>query len=97
MEIALSTNRVPIRLSDERWTHIVENHDDLAGRRDDVLEAVERPAWVTRGYGGARIAWRPMGRSGFLSVVYKETSQYDGFVITAFFTRRPRKKNKLWP
>jgi hypothetical protein len=31
MEIALSTNGVPIRLSDERWAHIVENHDELAG------------------------------------------------------------------
>ena len=97
MEIAISTGGVPIRLTDERWTHIVENHDELAGRLDDVFDALERPAWVTRGYGGARIAWKPMGRKGFLSVVYKELSEYDGFVITAFFSTRPEKKNKLWP
>ena len=45
MEIARSVRGVPIRLSSERWGHIVENHDDLAGRLDDVLNAVSDPAW----------------------------------------------------
>jgi hypothetical protein len=31
MDIAISKAGVPIRLTDERWHHIVENHDDLAG------------------------------------------------------------------
>ncbi len=97
MEVATSVNGVPIRLTDERWTHIVENHDDLAGRFEEVLNTVEQPAWITRGYGGALVAWKPMGKKGFLSVVYKESAGYDGFVITAFFTSRPEKKNKLWP
>lgn len=39
-DVALSVDGVPIRLTDERWVHIVENHDDLAGYYDDVLEAV---------------------------------------------------------
>ena len=34
----LSINGVPIRLTEERWFHIVENHDDLAGHFDDVLD-----------------------------------------------------------
>ena len=29
--IAYSINGVPIRLTAERWLHIVENHDDMAG------------------------------------------------------------------
>jgi hypothetical protein len=31
MDIAISKTGVPVRLSDERWYHIVENHDDVAG------------------------------------------------------------------
>ena len=42
-EIVFSKNGFPIRLPDERWIHIVENHDDLAGHMDDVLEAIENP------------------------------------------------------
>jgi hypothetical protein len=35
-----SANRVPIRLSSERWMHIVEHHDDLAGYYHAVLETI---------------------------------------------------------
>ena len=35
--ITYSVNDVPIRLTDERWTHIVENHDDIAGYYFEVL------------------------------------------------------------
>jgi hypothetical protein len=38
--------------ADERWHHIVENHDDLAGYYDDVLITVEDPDFILRGYGG---------------------------------------------
>jgi hypothetical protein len=31
MKIAYSKNNVPIRLTYERWVHIIEAHDDLAG------------------------------------------------------------------
>ena len=31
MDVAYSVDGVPIRLTVERWFHIVENHDDLAG------------------------------------------------------------------
>ena len=47
--ITYSVNDVPIRLSDERWTHIVENHDDIAGYYFDVLETVTNPTWVLQG------------------------------------------------
>ncbi len=36
-DIIISKNGVPIRLTAERWWHIIENHDDLAGYYDDVL------------------------------------------------------------
>ena len=30
MDIVKSINGVPIRLTEERWVHIIENHDDLS-------------------------------------------------------------------
>lgn len=39
MDVVISNSGVPIRLTDERWFHIVENHDDLAGHYDEVLAA----------------------------------------------------------
>jgi hypothetical protein len=97
VETAVSVHGVPIRLTAERWLHIVENRDELAGRLHEVLATVAEPDWVTRGYRGSLVAWKGFGRTGFLAVVYKELSKQDGFVITAFFTRMPKRRKKIWP
>jgi hypothetical protein len=39
-----------------------------------------------------RTSWR-----GFLAVIYKEIGEDDGFIITAFFTKKPKKRGKVWP
>lgn len=99
MEAAYSKNHVPIRLTPERWLHIVENHDDMAGYRDTVLEIVEHPDAVVRGRAGELLALKAM-EDRVLVVVYRETSRADGFVITAFFTtqvERIRKRGVIWP
>ena len=97
METVRSVRGVPIRLTGERWTHIVENHDELAGRMDEVLDTIAEPEWVSRGHGGALIAWRSAGRNRWLGVFYKEVGKSDGFVITAFMTRKPKRKPRIWP
>ncbi len=97
MDEAQSVNGVPIRLSDERWRHIVEAHEELEDRRDDVLSVVQSPDWVTRGYRRSLVAWKGFGKRGYLTVIYKELDEGDGFVITAFFNRKPKKKGKVWP
>ena len=56
MDVVISKAGVPVRLTDERWFHIVENHDEVAGYYDQVLEAVEDPDLILQGYGGALIA-----------------------------------------
>ena len=38
LETATSVNGVPIRLTSERWSHIMEEHDDLDGYQNDCLE-----------------------------------------------------------
>ena len=65
-----------IRLTDERWAHITEEHTELAGYRLEVLEALAAPERVVSGGAG------------------------DGFVITAFLTRREaalERRKQLWP
>ena len=95
--VAQSIGGVPIRLTDERWQHIVEGHDDLASYRQDVLRVIEQPEAVFEGRGGSLIAVRSYGRRGTLAVFYREVGRDDGFVITArFLTGKPRTK-KLWP
>ena len=44
-----SKNSVPIRLTDERWIHITEEHSELAGYYFDVLETVQDPQAVYEG------------------------------------------------
>jgi hypothetical protein len=97
MDSVISVNGIPIRLTAERWMHIVEARDELAGRAHEVLNAIERPDWITRGYRGSLVAWKGYGRRGYLAVVYKEIGIADGFIITAFFTRKPIKRKKVWP
>lgn len=96
MDIAVSKAGVPVRLTDERWYHIVENHDDLAGYYDDVLITVEEPDYILRGYGGALVAVRSLGRRKFLAVIYKELSRNDGFIITAYFATQISRRAILW-
>lgn len=96
MEIVYSVEGVPIRLTRERWFHIVENHNDLAGYYDDVLNTVEQPELILRGYNASLIAVRGYGRRGYLQVVYRQRSQQDGFIITAYFSSKINRKQIIW-
>ncbi len=96
MDIAYSVNNIPVRLTAERWYHIVENHDDVAGHYDDVLETIENPELVLRGYKSALIAVRGAGRGQYFCVVYREVAEDDGFVISAFFTHEIKKRHIVW-
>lgn len=96
MDIAYSVEGVPIRLTTERWLHIVENHDEMAGYYDDVLNTIENPEWVLPGHKGSLIAVRNYGRKRYLVVIYRQVSKEDGFVITSFFTEQIDRGNVLW-
>ena len=94
-----SRNGVPIRLTDERWAHIAEEHGELAGLRSEVLETVESATRILAGGTGELLAVREWQPGKWMAVVYRETG-YDGFVITAFLTSRKRsleKRKQLWP
>jgi len=46
MEPVKSINNVNIRLPDERWRHITEEHSELAGYYYNVLETVADPDYI---------------------------------------------------
>ncbi len=97
MDIAYSINGVPIRLTQERWEHIIRNKPYMLPHHTQVLEAIERPVWVLRGYAGAIVAVLALGKEKHLHVVYKELSQRDGFVLPAFVARKVNRSAVIWP
>lgn len=98
--VALSRRGIPVRLTDERWAHIVEEHCELVDMRSEVLETVQNADCVLAGGQGELLAMREVEKGKACVVVYRETSGDDGFVITAFLTRRLAsldRRQQLWP
>lgn len=101
METAYSKNGVPIRLSNERWDHIARRHPEMRWQRARVLDVIAAPDVVQRGDYGARLAARyynqPPAVGLFVVAVYREISEDDGFVITAYLARRlSSRREVLW-
>lgn len=72
----------------------------MAGYYFEVLEAVEEPEAIYEGKYGERIAVKDIEPEKHIVVIYKEIDSQDGFIITAFLTRRKKqfeKRAKLWP
>lgn len=100
MERVVSKRGIPIRLPLERWVHITEEHTEMAGLLLEVLAAIEEPMAVYSGSDGECLAVREWQPGKYIVAVYREVSGDDGFVITAFLTRRLRpleRRPKLWP
>ncbi len=100
METVKSKNGISIRLTDERWLHITEEHSEMAGYYFDILETISDPEAIYKAKFGALIAKRKIEQGKHLVVVYKEVSQDDGFIITAFLTKRVEqieRREKIWP
>ncbi|GAB5046006.1 hypothetical protein [Thermodesulfovibrio sp. TK110] len=71
-----SISGIRIRLTSERWVHIVESHDYMAGNLDLILETIENPDFIVQGNKGELIAIRYYEKTSIsekhLVVVYKE-------------------------
>lgn len=82
-----SVNGVPIRLTGERWSHIVVRHPEMKEYQRQVADTVSSPDFVAKGTHGEFKAARlysdlPMGPR-YIIVVYREVRPDDGFIITA--------------
>ena len=90
-----------IRLPAEQWAHMIHGFPEMRGQEQRVIDTLAAPQLIQRGDQGELLAARFYQRtpltSKFLVVVYRETSPHDGFVITAYFTRRPSaRRETLW-
>ncbi|MSQ41237.1 MAG: hypothetical protein EXR55_06250 [Dehalococcoidia bacterium] len=84
-----------MRLSGERWEHIVVRHSELGGQQEEVLDVVSTPDLVQEGDSGTLLAVKRQ-KGTHLVVVYREASPDDGFVITSYLTRALRPRRTLW-
>jgi hypothetical protein len=99
LSVVVSKNGISIRLTDERWAHITEEHSELAGMRLDVLETITDPERIVAGNDGEMLAVREVEQGKYMVAVYRELVA-DGFLITAFLTRRTESLNRrkqIWP
>lgn len=73
----------------------------MAGYYFEVLETIENPDVIYEGEMEEKIALRKIDeeKEKYIVVIYKELSKKDGFVITAFLTKKRRqfeRRRKLW-
>lgn len=97
MELVHSISGVPIRLMEERRDHIISNKPYMERYYEKVLEAIERPTWILRGYAGAKVAVLSISKQNYLHVVYREVNRNDGFILTAFISKKVNKRMIEWP
>src|SRR5258708_10281584 len=94
--IADSVNGVPIRLTDERWDHMLDSHPELCSFREPILDAVEKPDYILASRRGALAAVIVLGRRAFLYVFYVEKGRRDGFIISALVEEKMNKAKIVW-
>lgn len=85
LDIVKSNDDVSIRLTDERWEHILEQHPEMSGYYERMLRTVENPMFVLRAHHGSKNALNNFGRKRWFHVLYREINRSDGFIISAYF------------
>jgi hypothetical protein len=101
MAVAVSKNKVSVRLTDERWQHITIGHPEVADYYFEILETIEQPELIYEGKNEELIAIKKFEKisSKFVVVIYKETNEQDGFIISAFVSKHQQefdKKKVIW-
>ena len=94
-----SKNGTPVRLTDERWAHIVKRHPEMKNQKDKVLETIKNPQYILEGDYGELLAVKFYNKTPltqkFLIAIYKEVSEFDVFILTAYFTRKPSTHRRI--
>ncbi len=71
----------------------------MAGYLYDVLETIQEPMAAFEGKTGESLAAREIEPEKYIVAVYREVDKKDGFIITAFITRRwnrLERRKKIW-
>ena len=90
-----SINHVSVRLTDERWHHILAGHPEVERDLFTILEIIESPRFVLYCQeDNFFVAGRQIpleGRSSpFLIARSKEINRTDGLIISAYFVHREK-------
>lgn len=101
LAITISRNNVPIRLTEERWQHILLTHLEINPNDvSKVMNIISNPDFILQGSKGELLAVKETSSNkAWIVVPYKEVSQEDGFILTAYFTSDLfwlRKKEIVW-
>lgn len=102
-----SINNVRVRLTEERWFHIVEYHGELGSFQPEIMMSVAEPdnvyfspVGVKPNFAAVKAFVRlvELGLAENLVVHYRESSQSNGFILTAFVMsgKRLNKRFGLW-
>ncbi len=89
-----------INLPDDRWEHINERHPETLKQEACIQETLIDPDFIQEGTKGELLSIKkfvktPVSDNKYCVVVYKYSDSATGFVITAYYTRRPSFKRKL--
>jgi hypothetical protein len=87
-------------MTDERIRHISTNHPETKNCMAWIHDTIENPDFIMAGDSGEFQAVRlynktPVTNEKDLTVVYKETSKLDGFILTAYFSRSINKQRRI--
>lgn len=101
MIIIKSKNNISLRLTKERWNHIITRHPELNGQKEQVLETITDLDLIQQGDFGELIAVRFYEKTSLTSkhlvVIYKEVVDTDGFIITAYYVTKPSERRQtVW-
>ena len=87
-----SKNNVHIRLTSERWDHIITSHVDMNNNMDLLVKTIEDPDMILKGVSDELRAVKFFQQTHlgmkYLMVAYKELSNEEGFIITAYKTSK---------
>lgn len=91
-----------VRLTDERLAHLKSAHPEMRGQMERIKDTLRQPQRVLRSRSDpyVELFYRlyrstPVTRK-YLCVVVKSLSEEDTFVVTAYFTNRPKRGELLW-
>ena len=78
-----------------------KGHPEISDYYYEILEAIENPEIIYEGNDDAKIAVKKIQerKDKFVVVIYKELSDKDGFIITAYFSNKEpefKKKKISW-
>ncbi|SRR6266404_213748 len=96
-----SKNKIPIRLTKERWMHITTAHPEIEINDSlEGLKVISEPDVIFEGDSDELLAVKKKARKKiWFVVVYKEISRKDGFILTAYITTDERwlfKRKEVW-